>query len=181
MRPLLDVILLVLDLYMDVIIGVAILSWLIAFNVINLHNDLVRSVWNALNGLTEPVLRPIRSILPNMGTLDISPIVVMLVIFLLKREIMTYVYPNLTPKSSRDALGAVETLSDDSQVLRAYVRVVPEDGKANLALIKVLSSALKLPKSAIELESGATSRMKTFFITGDAEKLEPVFRALGGG
>lgn len=93
MRPLLDVILLVLDLYMDVIIGVAILSWLVAFNVINLHNDVVRSIWNALNGLTEPVLRPIRRALPNMGTLDISPIVVMLAIFLIKREIQTYIYP----------------------------------------------------------------------------------------
>ena len=95
MRPLLDVILLVLDLYMDVIIIVAIMSWAVAFNVLNLHNDLVRSVWNALNGLTEPVLRHVRGILPNMGTLDISPIVVMLVIFLLKREIMTYIYPNV--------------------------------------------------------------------------------------
>ncbi len=93
MRPLLDVILLVLDLYMDVIIGVAILSWLVAFNVINLHNDVVRSIWMALNGLTEPVLRPIRRALPNMGTLDISPIVVMLAIFLIKREIQTYIYP----------------------------------------------------------------------------------------
>jgi YggT family protein len=93
MRPLLDVILLVLDLYMDVIIGVAILSWLVAFNVVNLHNDVVRSIWNALNGLTEPVLRPIRKALPNMGTLDISPIVVMLAIFLIKREIQTYIYP----------------------------------------------------------------------------------------
>ena len=93
MRPRLDVILLVLDLYMDVIIGVAILSWLVAFNVINLHNDVVRSIWMALNGLTEPVLRPIRRALPNMGTLDISPIVVMLAIFLIKREIQTYIYP----------------------------------------------------------------------------------------
>ena len=93
MRPLLDVILLVLDLYMDVIIGVAILSWLVAFNVVNLHNDVVRSIWNALNGLTEPVLRPIRKALPNMGTLDISPIVVMLAIFLIQREIQTYIYP----------------------------------------------------------------------------------------
>ena len=93
MRPLLDVILLVLDLYMDVIIGVAILSWLVAFNVINLHNDVVRSIWMALNGLTEPVLRPILRALPNMGTLDISPIVVMLAIFLIKREIQTYIYP----------------------------------------------------------------------------------------
>ena len=86
----------------------------------------------------------------------------------------------LTPKSSRDALGAVETLSDDTQVLRAYVRAVPEDGKANIALIKVLSAALKLPKSAIELESGATSRMKVFLLKGELAKLEPLLSGFGG-
>ena len=68
----------------------------------------------------------------------------------------------LTPKSSRDALGIAETLADGAVVLRAYVRAVPEDGKANIALINVLAKALDLPKSAIELESGSTSRMKTF-------------------
>ena len=87
----------------------------------------------------------------------------------------------LTPKSSRDALGVVETLSDGAQVLRAYVRVVPEDGKANLALVKLLSSAFKVPKSAIELESGATSRLKTFFIGGTADQLEPMFRKIAHG
>ncbi len=55
MRAILDVLLLVLQLYTYVIIIVAILSWLIAFNVINVHNDFVRSIWNALNAVTEPL------------------------------------------------------------------------------------------------------------------------------
>ena len=93
MRAVLDLILLVLKLYTYVIIGVAILSWLIAFNVVNIHNDLVRSIWTALNALTEPVLRPIRRLLPNMGGLDISPIVLLLGIFFIERIIQYYLYP----------------------------------------------------------------------------------------
>jgi uncharacterized protein len=84
----------------------------------------------------------------------------------------------LTPKASRDALGAVETLSDGTQVLRAYVRAVPEDGKANRALVKLLSVTLKLPVSAIELESGATSRMKAFRLAGDIARLETLLQGL---
>ncbi len=84
MRALLDVVLRALDLYTDVIIGVAVLSWLLAFNVINIHNDFVRSVWNGLNALTEPLLRPIRRWLPAMGGLDISPIVLLLAIYFLR-------------------------------------------------------------------------------------------------
>jgi len=75
----------------------------------------------------------------------------------------------LTPKSSRDALGAPEILADGMVVLRAHVRAVPEDGKANDALIKVLSKALDVPRSAIELESGATSRLKVFNLRGGAD------------
>ena len=93
MRALLDVILLALELYTWVIIGVAILSWLLAFNVINYNNDLVRSIWNGLNALTEPLLRPIRRVLPAMGGLDVSPIVLLLVIFFIQRIIQYYVYP----------------------------------------------------------------------------------------
>ncbi len=93
MRALLDVILLALDLYTWVIIGVAVLSWLLAFNVINIHNDFVRSVWNGLNALTEPLLRPIRNRLPAMGGLDISPIVLLLVIYFLQRLIAYNIYP----------------------------------------------------------------------------------------
>ncbi len=93
MRALLNVILLVLDLYWYVIIVVAIMSWLIAFNVINVYNEIVRSIWNALNALTEPLLRPIRNALPNFGGLDVSPIVLLLVIYLIKQVIFLYIYP----------------------------------------------------------------------------------------
>jgi YggT family protein len=93
MRALLDVILLVLQLYTYVIIAVAILSWLIAFHVINIHNDFVRSIWNGLNALTEPLLRPIRRWLPNFGGLDISPIILLLIIFFIQRLIEYYLYP----------------------------------------------------------------------------------------
>ena len=93
MRALLDVVLLVLQMYGYVIIGMAIMSWLLAFDVINFRNNLVRSVWNFLNGLTEPLLRPIRSILPNLGGIDVSPIILLLLLFLVEDIIQRYIYP----------------------------------------------------------------------------------------
>jgi YggT family protein len=95
MRAILDVILFILNLYWYVIILVAIMSWLIAFNVINIYNDLVRSIWNGLNAVTEPLLRPIRNAIPNMGGIDISPIILLLLIFLVEDIIQRYVYPNV--------------------------------------------------------------------------------------
>ena len=67
-----------------VIIIQAILSILVAFNVINTYNDFVRSFLNALNRLTEPLYRPIRKILPDFGGIDFSPFVVLLIIYLLQ-------------------------------------------------------------------------------------------------
>jgi YggT family protein len=95
MRAILDVLLLILQLYTYVIIIVAIMSWLIAFNVINVYNDVVRTIWNALNAITEPLLKPIRNILPAMGGLDISPVILLLLIFLVQDIISRYVYPNV--------------------------------------------------------------------------------------
>ena len=95
MRAILDVILLILDLYVWVIIASAIFSWLIAFNVINSRNQFVATVLNILYQLTEPLLRPIRRIMPNLGAIDISPIVLLLGIFLLQRIIVYYIYPNV--------------------------------------------------------------------------------------
>jgi YggT family protein len=95
MRAILDVLMLILQLYTYVIIIVAILSWLIAFNVINVYNDFVRSIWNALNAVTEPLLKPIRNLLPAMGGLDISPVILLLLIFLVQDIIERYVYPNV--------------------------------------------------------------------------------------
>jgi YggT family protein len=93
MRAVLDVILIILQIYTYIIIIVAILSWLIAFHVINVYNDLVRSIWNALNAITEPLLRPIRQALPNLGGIDISPVILLLLIFLLEDIIERYIYP----------------------------------------------------------------------------------------
>jgi YggT family protein len=95
MRAILDVLLLVLQIYTYIIIIVAIMSWLIAFNVINVYNNVVRSIWNALNAVTEPLLKPIRSILPAFGGLDISPVILLLLIFLIQDIIERYIYPNV--------------------------------------------------------------------------------------
>jgi YggT family protein len=67
-----------------IIIAQAILSWLVAFNVINTYNDFVRSFLAALDRLTEPLYRPIRRILPDFGGIDFSPIVVLLLIYILR-------------------------------------------------------------------------------------------------
>lgn len=81
--PLLQVVLIALDLYMWVILISVILSWLVAFNVINTYNRFVGIVMEVTYKLTEPLLGPIRRVLPNFGGLDLSPIVLILgVIFL---------------------------------------------------------------------------------------------------
>jgi len=93
MRAILDVLDLALNLYKIVIIAAAVMSWLIAFNVVNIRNDFVHSVWSALVALTEPALRPIRRFLPNTGGVDVSPVVLFLAIVLLQEIIRRYVYP----------------------------------------------------------------------------------------
>ena len=74
-----------------IIVVQAILSWLIAFNVINTSNDFVRSVWQALDKMTEPLYRPIRRVMPDFGALDLSPMVVLLILYIL----MQVVLPNM--------------------------------------------------------------------------------------
>lgn len=93
MRAILDVVLLALDLYTYVIIAAAIFSWLYAFNVVNSRNQVVAMIGNALYQMTEPVLRPIRNVLPAMGGLDLSPLVLLLGIVLIQRVIVYYLYP----------------------------------------------------------------------------------------
>ncbi len=93
MRALLDVILIVLQLYVWVLVINAVLSWLIAFNVVNPYNQVVRTISEIVYRLTEPLLAPIRRFLPTFGGLDLSPMVLILVIFLIQRIIAYYVYP----------------------------------------------------------------------------------------
>lgn len=74
----------------------------------------------------------------------------------------------LTPKGGRDAVEGWAAASDGSEHLKARVRAVPEDGKANGALVSLLAEKLDVPKSAIRIASGATSRLKRVEIAGDA-------------
>lgn len=95
MRAILDVILLALDLYVWIVIAAAIFSWLIAFNVVNTRNQFVGVIGEALWRLTEPAIRPIRRFLPNLGGIDISPVILLLLIFLIQRVIVLYIYPSV--------------------------------------------------------------------------------------
>ena len=95
MRAILDIVLIAMDLYVWLLIAAAILSWLIAFNVVNTRNQFVAAVAEFLYRITEPALRPIRQVLPNLGGLDISPIILILIIMLIQRVISYYIYPNV--------------------------------------------------------------------------------------
>jgi YggT family protein len=95
MRAVLDIILLVLQIYIWLLIAAAVLSWLIAFNVVNTRNQLVSSIGEFLYRITEPLLRPIRQILPNLGGIDISPVILILIILFLENVIVRYIYPNV--------------------------------------------------------------------------------------
>ena len=82
-----------INLYIWILIAAAILSWLIAFNVVNTRNQFVAAVGNFFYHVTEPALRPIRRFLPNTGGVDVSPVVLFLAIVLLQEIIRRYVYP----------------------------------------------------------------------------------------
>jgi YggT family protein len=85
MNALIDTLIYALSLYWWIIIASAIFSWLFAFNVVNSRNQFVSNIGTVLYRLTEPVYRPIRRFLPDLGGIDISPIIVLLVIFFLQR------------------------------------------------------------------------------------------------
>jgi YggT family protein len=95
MRALLDVIVILLQLYIYLLIAAAVLSWLVAFNVVNTRNQFVAMIGDFLYRVTEPVLRPIRNMMPNLGGIDISPVILILIIILIEKLIYYYIYPNV--------------------------------------------------------------------------------------
>ena len=98
MAPLIGFIVLVIDLYIWVVIASAILSWLVAFNVVNTNNRFVLSIADMLYRLTEPALRPIRSILPNLGGIDISPVIlILLLLFIRDVVLLGWILPAVQP------------------------------------------------------------------------------------
>ena len=81
-----------IDLYIFVLIATIIASWLIAFGIVNPHNQVVGAVLRTCHALTEPVLRPIRNLLPSLGGIDISPIFVFIGLRALQVALNTYVF-----------------------------------------------------------------------------------------
>src|SRR3990167_5940252 len=92
MKAILDVLYQILSIASWIIIIQAILSWLVVFKVIDTPNSVFASIWGALERLTEPLYRPIRNMLPAMSGLDISPLIVLLIIFFLQQVILRYGY-----------------------------------------------------------------------------------------
>ena len=90
MQSLVSLIYTVITLYIYILIASAILSWLIAFNVVNMRNQVVAMIAEALWRLTEPALRPIRRFLPNLGGLDISPVVLILLLIFVQNLLVEY-------------------------------------------------------------------------------------------
>ena len=91
MEALLKLILAAINIYWWIVMLAVVFSWLFAFNVINSRNTFVNSVGNALFQLTEPVFRPIRRLLPDLGGVDVSPIIVLLLLYFLTEFISTTV------------------------------------------------------------------------------------------
>lgn len=93
MIALIQTLVLALDLYWWIIIASAIFSWLYAFNVVNPRNQFVGAIGNMLFKLTEPALRPIRRFMPDLGGVDISPIILLLLLFFVRQFLLTTVLP----------------------------------------------------------------------------------------
>lgn len=94
MNPFLWLIDTIIDIYIWILIASAVLSWLIAFNVVNTRNPIVNNIGEFLYRVTEPALRPIRNLMPNLGGIDVSPVILIILLLFLKQFIF-WVYLKL--------------------------------------------------------------------------------------
>ena len=85
----------VINLYMWVVIIWVIMSWLVSFQVVNTHNRFVSLVNDFLHRLTEPALRPIRRVTPNLGGIDLAPLVLILILYFLRLLLREYIFAAL--------------------------------------------------------------------------------------
>jgi YggT family protein len=95
MQALFIVILYALNIYIWIVIAAAIFSWLVAFHVVNTRNQVVAMIGEFLYRITEPALRPIRNMMPNLGGIDISPVILFLIIIFIQKVIEIYILPNV--------------------------------------------------------------------------------------
>jgi YggT family protein len=89
-NPIISLIAIILNLYWWVVMAAVVMSWLTAFNVINVHNDFARAVLRALYALTEPIFRPLRKVIPPIGGLDLSPLIVLVLLSWLTYSVLPW-------------------------------------------------------------------------------------------
>lgn len=94
MNPFLWLISTLIDIYIWILIAAAVLSWLVAFNVVNTRNPIVNAIGEFLYRISEPALRPIRAMLPNLGGIDISPVILIIGLLFL-RQLIFWLYLRL--------------------------------------------------------------------------------------
>ncbi|HIJ61801.1 MAG TPA: YggT family protein [Rhodospirillaceae bacterium] len=94
-RPLYNVLSIAIELYIWALIGTAVLSWLVAFNVVNTRNRFIYTLMDTLYRVTEPALRPIRRLLPNLGGIDVSPIILILILYFIQNVLAEIVHSAL--------------------------------------------------------------------------------------
>lgn len=90
-----DLLYYILSITIWIIVAQAILSWLIAFNVLGNANDTVRQIYFSLNKLTEPLYRPLRKIMPDFGALDLTPMVVLFIVYFLRGSVLPVLFSSL--------------------------------------------------------------------------------------
>ena len=90
MHPVFEVILIVLQFYIYIVIAMVVMSWLVGFNIVNPNNQFVRHIRHALYRLTEPLLGPIRRLMPDLGGIDVAPVILLVGIFFAQRMIQYY-------------------------------------------------------------------------------------------
>jgi YggT family protein len=95
--PVIQLILLLLDIYFWIIIAMVVMSWLIAFNIVNPTNNVVRQIRYALYRLTEPLLGPIRRFMPDLGGIDISPIILLIALWFVRNMVAYYGFQLFRP------------------------------------------------------------------------------------
>ncbi|WP_422059172.1 YggT family protein [Sphingopyxis sp.] len=88
----LDILAILLNILWWIIIIQAVMSWLLAFNVINTHNEFVRQLWFVLERITEPLYRPLRRIMPDFGGIDLTPMLVLILLIIIRGPVLSYLY-----------------------------------------------------------------------------------------
>lgn len=94
MISLLNILSIIIDVYVWIIIASAAVSWLLAFEVINVKNEQAANLVNLLNRLTEPVYKPLRKYIPPLGGVDVTPIIVIFLLYLLRSILFRLLIPH---------------------------------------------------------------------------------------